>query len=226
MKKKAKRYAIIGLDGSGKSTNIEKIINDEKYKDYKHLWVRWGVLFLKPFYLILTKEKNKTSNPITTREQYNQKHKKKNHVKSNFFNCFIFKSNIVKYLWILLVLIDYQFQFYKHSISLIIKKENIIFDRYFIDLFVDQGINLGYTPKTISKLVNRHQFLFPKINKYIYIKVPPEICYSRKEDVPNMEYLTKRYEIYEELSKNKNWITINGEESLDQVYLNITKEIN
>ena len=41
-----------------------------------------------------------------------------------------------------------------------------------------------------------------------------------------MEYLTKRYEIYEELSKNKNWITINGEESLDQVYLNITKEIN
>lgn len=37
MKNKPKRYAIIGLDGSGKSTNIEKIINDEKYKEYKKL---------------------------------------------------------------------------------------------------------------------------------------------------------------------------------------------
>ena len=39
-----------------------------------------------------------------------------------------------------------------------------------------------------------------------------------------MEYLTKRYEIYEELSKENNWYVVNGKEELDVVY-NKIKEI-
>ena len=36
-----KRVALIGLDGSGKSANIEKMKRDSDYSDYNFLWVRW-----------------------------------------------------------------------------------------------------------------------------------------------------------------------------------------
>lgn len=43
-----KRVALIGLDGSGKSANIEKMKLDSDYSDYNFLWVRWKPTLLKP----------------------------------------------------------------------------------------------------------------------------------------------------------------------------------
>lgn len=43
-----KRVALIGLDGSGKSANIEKMKRDSDYSDYNFLWVRWKPTLLKP----------------------------------------------------------------------------------------------------------------------------------------------------------------------------------
>lgn len=57
-----KRVALIGLDGSGKSANIEKMKRDSDYSDYNFLWVRWKPTLLKPVYMLMEKkvsDKNK-----------------------------------------------------------------------------------------------------------------------------------------------------------------------
>ena len=100
-----------------------------------------------------------------------------------------------------------------------------MFDRFYLDLFVDQGISFGYSPGQISKMVKSNSWLFPKANKTIYIKVDPEVCYKRKADIPNMEYLLKRYEIYEAFSRECGWVVINGEEPLERVYAQIKEQI-
>ena len=57
--------------------------------------------------------------------------------------------------------------------------------------------------------------------KIIYIKVSPDVCFARKDDIPNMEYLSRRYEIYEYIAKKQNWYVIDGEKELPVVYDNI-----
>ena len=92
-----------------------------------------------------------------------------------------------------------------------------------MDLFVDQGINFGYSPKKIDSEIKKYQFLFPKMNQIVYIRVSPETCYKRKDDIPNLDYLNRRYEIYEELCKNSGWVIVDGEEAFETVNLNIKK---
>lgn len=210
---KRKKYALIGLDGSGKSTNIEKMKNDEDYHDYSFIWVRWKPLILRPLYYILNKRIQRHSTYES--DSLNEEYKKKKGIKDK-----IFKNKIIKKMWLYMCLFDYLIQFYFKYFKVFFKRKNIIFDRFYLDLFVDQCINLNCTNDTIKKIINKYKWLFPKIDKYVYIKVSPEICLSRKNDIPNIDYLNKRYEIYEYLSEDE-WFIVEGTMKLDDVYSEI-----
>lgn len=214
-----KKVALIGLDGSGKSANKKRMKKDSDYSKYEFAWVRWKPLLLKPAYFIMNKKiRNKKTN--NNADDLNKNYQQKKNIKRK-----LFKNHLIRKSWILLVLVDYLLQFYVKNFKALLMRKNIVFNRFYIDLFIDQGINFNYSTKEIIKLIKKYRFLFPKIDKYIYIKVSPEVCFSRKDDIPNMEYLTKRYEIYEELSKENNWYVVNGKEELDVVYNKINEII-
>ena len=54
-----KRIALIGLDGSGKSANIERMKQDESYRDYHFVWVRWKPVLQRPAYWLLNRKLSK-----------------------------------------------------------------------------------------------------------------------------------------------------------------------
>lgn len=217
--KQYKRVALIGLDGSGKSANLDKMKEDVEYDEYQFLWVRWEPKLLGPAYWLLNKKIKRTD---TMNEQGNisAEYGTKNSIKGK-----IFKIGIVRKTWLVLAITDYLIQFYRKTIKLLIKRKSVVFDRFFLDLFIDQGINFGYSPEKIEAEIKKYQSFFPEIDQYIYIRVSPEICYKRKDDIPNMEYLIKRYEIYEKLCSNEKWLIVDGEMPFEQVYSNIKEEI-
>lgn len=224
MRKKYQRIAIVGLDGCGKSTNIDEMKKDSFYQDYEFLWVRWEPTLLGPLYAIMNKSikkddaisKEGSADNKASRDSINKDYSKKSQLKKK-----IFSNPIIRFMWMELALIDYCIQFYIKAAKLILKKKNIIFDRYYLDLFVDQGINFGNSPEKVENYINKRKWLFPKINKTIYLKVSPKVCYERKDDIPNLKYLDDRYEIYEYLSVNDKWFVIDGEMPLDEVYSKI-----
>ena len=55
------RVALIGLDGSGKSANIDLMKKDTGYSDYDFLWVRWKPTLVKPLYKIIGNKAGKKS---------------------------------------------------------------------------------------------------------------------------------------------------------------------
>ena len=63
------------------------------------------------------------------------------------------------------------------------------------------------------------------MDNYVYIRVSPETCYKRKNDIPNMDYLNKRYEIYEFLAKGNKRITVDGEQPFEKVNSQIKKVV-
>lgn len=230
---KPQKIALIGLDGSGKSANIDIMKTDMDYDKYIFTWVRWKPTLLKPLYLVLgnrvikssgnvegnthSAEAEKSSDDqIKLRNEYNKKAGLKKR---------IFKNSIVRSVWMGLAIFDYFLQFYAKTLVNILKKSNMIFDRFYLDLFVDQGINFGFSPERIGEEIHKHQWMFPKMDQIIYIRVSPEICYNRKDDIPNMEYLLKRYDIYEHLAKENGWIVIDGEQPLNIVNDSIKQKI-
>ena len=229
---KSKRIALIGLDGSGQSANIDKMKTDAAYNEFNFMWVRWEPKLLKPAYRLMERKVKNTKSSgddnsadklqKTSEEQkrlsaeYNQKSGMKGK---------IFKNPVIRSVWMFLALTDYFFQFYAKTIKLLIKKENIIFDRFYLDLFVDQGINFGYSPEKINRKIKKYRWLFPKMDKIVYLRVSPETCYKRKDDIPNMDYLSVRFDIYERLCQNPEWVSVDGELPFESVYENIKKEI-
>ena len=226
-----KRIALIGLDGSGKSANIGKMKLDPDYAGYQFLWVRWKPTLLKPAYFLMEKKvskKNKNIDGIVQvdgksgikQAEMNAEYNAKSGLKEK-----IFGSSVMRCIWMALTLIDYFIQFHVKVLPKVLTGKNIIFDRFFLDLFVDQGINFGFSPEKIQAEIKKYAFLFPRVDEYIYVRVSPDTCYQRKNDIPNMDYLNRRFGIYECLSSDVAWITVDGELSFEEVNVNIKKLI-
>lgn len=227
----SKRIALIGLDGSGKSANIDKMKQDSDYKDYQFMWVRWKPMLLKPAYLLMEKRVSKSNKNLDATAGVDGKTGKKQAEMNADYNAKsglkgkLFKNPIIRGVWMGLALIDYFVQFHLKVLPNVLMGKNIIFDRFFLDLFVDQGINFGFSPERIKAEIKKYAFLFPKMDAYIYIRVSPETCYQRKNDIPNMDYLNRRYSIYECLASEDKWITVDGELPFEEVNANIKKTI-
>ena len=221
--KQNNRAALIGLDGSGKSTNLEQMKQDEDFSGFVFAWMRWKPVLLAPFYRILNKKiaagSSKTENTVfpenekEEREALHGEFRKKKQLKK-----IIFRSRLVRSAWTLLAGIDYFIAFYARVGAALVRKKNIVFDRYYFDLYIDLGVNFGYSPEQILRSIRRRRFWYPSLRRVIYIRVRPEICYARKTDISSMEYLNKRYAVYELLSKEQNWLTVDGEQPLETVY--------
>lgn len=192
--------AFLGIDGCGKSTVLKYLKDDSFYSNYVFLWVRWKPSLLKPFYKLINKGNYEKS---LSQDELNNEYNKKSNLKKK-----IFKSKIIRSVWMKLAYVDYRRSF-KKKIKCI-KNSNIIFDRYYYDLFIDQGINFGYTPEQIYEYILKYKKKFLNLNNTIYIRVLPETSFSRKKDIPNLEYLYKRFEVYEFLAEKMNWTVIDG----------------
>lgn len=223
----SKRIALIGLDGSGKSANINKMKVDNDYLNYKFVWVRWKPTLLKPAYILMEKKVSKKNRNIDKSIQVdgkigeNQAELNADYNTKSGLKGKIFSNSVICAIWMFLALVDYFFQFHIKVLPLVLTGKNIIFDRFFLDLFIDQGINFNYSPEKICEEIRRYSFLFPRIDRFVYIQVSPDTCYKRKNDIPNMDYLNRRFYIYEQLSKGSVWRTVDGECQFEEVYAQI-----
>ncbi|OYT41987.1 MAG: dTMP kinase [Candidatus Aenigmarchaeota archaeon ex4484_224] len=117
------------------------------------------------------------------------------------------------------------------------KEGIVILDRYFISTLVYQTIEGLELEKIVEilKIVD-----IPKIDIVFYLDVSPEISFQRKvkekgkdldENEKNLELLRKVREKYKEVSKMdlgfwKEWYTIDGEKTIEEVFEEIKKIID
>lgn len=157
--------SFLGPDGSGKSTIIDKLLENRlpfRRKDYFHL---------KP---ILKKQSSNDNEMITDPHKYEPYNKLKSYLKLLYF---IYQYNQG---WI------------KNISKLKIKSSLIIFDRYFDDLIVDNKRYRYGGSKHIAKLA---RLFIPKPDIYFILTSDAEIIYKRKQEVPfeELERQVKEY---------------------------------
>lgn len=216
--KKGRLIVFTGIDGSGKTTQAEVLVNILKRDslDVTYVWSRWEPFLLRPVINIWKKKKIKhTVNPGQDYKELSNKKKK------------LLDNPIFRWLWLTLFFIDYGIQVFSKVRTELAKRDLIVSDRNFFDSVIDQAINLG---KRKDSLLNRLdsfwiKCIFPQPDMVIYVDCPADIAFTRKEDAPNVEYLMERRNLYLQLAERYGWVIVDGTLSVDKISAYVKDEV-
>ena len=204
MKNKKHFTCIVGLDGSGKTTLSNSVIQTSTIKA-KYLWLGSESILMKPIRFILKLFFYKKNDYVKSETN-----------KSKIVNNFSF----FKFIYIFFVICDYYIQ-YRYKLLFSGKNQLIIFDRYFYDVCVNLSLVLNWDKiKLIDFIRTYHKYFLIPDTKF-FIVVDPEISMQRKDDIPDIQYLVKRKDLYSALADEFGFTVLSG---IDEIKDN-TKEI-
>jgi thymidylate kinase len=207
---KDKFIALSGIDGSGKSTQLE-LIKDSLINDGKKvifLWTRGGstpgINALKKIIRIVAGNKLPPSGHSKKRDQ-------------------MLATGWIQRIWITLAILDL-LRIYGFSIRWQILRGNVVLcDRYLWDTYIDFKImfpDIKITNWLIWKILVK---LSPIPNKAFLLVIPAELseerCSNKYDPFPDTSDIRKiRYDLYERTSKLGHWDIIDANDSIETVF--------
>ena len=217
----------MGMDGSGKTTQakiLKKELDHCGIKN-KYTWNRFEPFLSYPCVALARMFLLKDKDAFLDYKSYtNNKNK-------------LFKSKVLSMLYIRVMLVDYFFQIsFKVTIPLLMGI-NVICDRYIYDTMVDLMVDSGNSLENVKKKINRFLFFIPKPNLVFFIDIPAETAFARKDDVPSIDYLVSRRNMYHTIADCMNsgrlnigeLIILDGRKTVDQlkneIKLSLTNEV-
>lgn len=211
MKEKGILICLTGIDGSGKTTLSKGLLDvlnkDNDVPNFNYVYGRLEPKISKIFMVfggfIFLRNKNISKNYADYSET------KKVAMESHSFLTNIYQKVII---------LDYTVQiFFKITLPLILRR-NIICDRYIYDTVItDFSVDMNISEKKSIKLLNDLLKFFPKPKLIFLVDISEEIAFKRKNDIPDIEYLKERRQLYINVGKELGMIIINGSESIDEL---------
>jgi len=202
-----KIISLMGIDGCGKSS-LAAMLQKELERNGQKAVVTWATLrpvLLRPFILaakfLLVRKHNKFDNyeaHITA--------KKKGMSKLAFAHGIYF----------FVMFIDYLPQaFYKVTLPRMLGRV-VICDRYYYDLMLDYAITVSAKPEKMLALLRFASSFLPTPDLHYFVSVPPEVSFSRKTDIPSLEYLQERSSLYQAMADDQNLPVLDGTLPLEE----------
>lgn len=198
---------ITGPDGAGKSTQVNNLIDYcmANKIDYRSLWMRRPYLFTF-FVLFLAKILG-----LSIQENGDNGEKVGYH---NFKN-----SHLISTIYPLVLLFDTTlFNFIKIKVPLRLSKKLIICDRYIYDIIVDIAISTGkesipkdFVTSSLIKQIPRNSMTFIIIGDENLLK-------SRRPDILIDKTISKKIELYDEISNKYSSIRIDAGLSKENIW--------
>jgi len=210
--KQGKLICIIGLDGSGKTTQAKLLVKylNSKKKRTKYVWNRFEPKISYPLVYMGRKIFLRKADPYREYKKYALTKKK------------LFRNSILFNLYEKVILTDYFLQIFIKITFPLYMGINIVSDRYIYDSIVDIASEGDFSKDEIYKLFKRYSSIVPNPDVIIYIDINEEEAYRRKDDIPSIKYLKIRKKYYLELMKilkenGYRVYEINGEEDIESI---------
>ena len=208
-----KRYNSIlvcftGIDGSGKTTLAKTVVKELRakygvnavyiYGRIVPIISRIGVFAIR--HVIMKRASNSSKSNYS---EYSARKKK------------LLKNPLVRSLFEISFIVEQIIQVLLKILPRMLVSDIIICDRYIYDTLVtDLGANLKYSPERLKRRLRLFEKFTPKPSLVFFVDVPEEVAISRKNDIPGIEYLRERRELYLHLIKEvSNIVVLDGTQS-------------
>ncbi len=173
-----------GLDGAGKSTQIEKLVSAlrRENKRVKLVVMYDDISVARWIRSRFGSKRSKVHRPLVRTEKAEFRMDKNYHSPSRFVGrmlVYVLDALRLRWVWLRSVVSG--------------KWEVLVFDRYVYDSLVNLlAFNSGRMLLLYCKLVSA---IAPRVNVPVFLSAPPEVCFERKREYP-LDYLRRRHEAY------------------------------
>ncbi|MBU8923149.1 MAG: hypothetical protein KOO63_15125 [Bacteroidales bacterium] len=198
-----------GLDGTGKSSQAEKLLNRLSSEGIKAgaIWNRWKPCLSLPLVKLARRSLSQVKEARTA-DYANFTEAKKEKM----------KSPARKKIWQTMVWSEYSFQVRFRLLTHGWPFRGMICDRYVYDTLVDMAVNFSVSPTELESLcVNPLLDLFPVPTQAILIDIDPETGARRKDDGTPVDYLSDRRQLYLEMARITGAIIIDGMKTIEEI---------
>ncbi|HEX3048164.1 MAG TPA: hypothetical protein VHY08_25655, partial [Bacillota bacterium] len=148
------RIVITGVDGSGKSTQIHKLLFclREQSLSCGLIWLRWAPFLLKPVSFLTRRVVLQGKNDSVNAREVQLQSKKEQLFLNKFLKTAYFGLGFFDYWLSSMVKIGGAVPRFKH----------LLFDRYYFDFVIDQSVNFNWNEESTLQAVRRIAPFFPK----------------------------------------------------------------
>jgi len=207
----------IGIDGSGKSTLAKKIFERIRLKNKKVRKAYGRHLPLLSKFLIIIGRRLflKNQNMFEDYDKYLANKKKIFRETSRLAN-----------IYMSLIVAEYYFEIIFKIIIPYKLGYSIVCDRYVYDTIINEiSIDMNLSIEETYELLQKFWRFIPRPDITFFIKVPEEIAFKRKDDIPSLSYLRIRNKLYTKLADKEKILTLDGTQDPDELEKRAYSEI-
>jgi dTMP kinase len=122
----------------------------------------------------------------------------------------LLNSRLLSFLYRHFTLLEYRFEiFFKIYVPLKLGK-SVLSDRYVYDTIINLSVNLNDSVEDFKANLFKFSASCPKPDLVVYVDVPEEVAFQRKDDIPSINYLKKRRKLYLTILKDYNFVALDG----------------
>jgi thymidylate kinase len=126
------------------------------------------------------------------------------------------RNPVVAWLYTATVLLDYTNRIWRKLFPHLLTRRVVITDRYIYDVVVgDLGVYLGYSAEKANRMIDWGLRLAPRPMLTVLVDAPEEVAYSRKTDVPHLDFLRVRRDMYLQVKERPEVKELDGQEPPD-----------
>ena len=209
--------AIIGVDGSGKTTASEGVVRALGVERAARVWLGAESVLMAPLRMSLSLLRRglfarKPSRNAGYRGEIEQKH------------TMVRRLARFEPIYVRLILADYRLQYlWKRWRSRDV--EILVTDRYFYDVAVNLALTLNWPAEKLIAFLQRHigNYGLPQVR--CLVSVSPETVMQRKDDVPDRSYIALRVDYYRAIADAFGFEILDGEAAPETVRAQILARI-
>lgn len=200
---------IVGIDGAGKTTLAKRLGEHLSQEGFpvKYAYGQYFAKLLYPAKFFAKRSVMRHTDEFRDYGNYNE-------TKQSFSKRFPFLARTYGLLW----LVDYYAQMLFRVMLPMVLGRRLVMDRYIIDIAVNVSLTLGKDVAMAETIIRRFCRFAPYPDLVVFIDLPEDIAFQRKQDIQSIAYLTERRERYLLLAKTFGFTALDGTLSQKELF--------